>query len=229
MLLLLDALNTPLSDQVYVRRRMVQYLHTIPPGTRIAVFTLGSHLRIIEGFTTDFEHHRKGSPARKRQSGAVAGDGPDLRPGAERCDRHCGWRRSDGVGATGDAAIRQRHKAVRNAVAERDDHRRDGSAGPLPEHGAGTQEPHLVCRIDAVQSTDGLQTRPGSDGRFARSGAGHAGTTGGGAGGVVSGRFARSDDATQQPGGNEHPESQPDEQRFADRGGRAETANRVRV
>lgn len=51
--LLLDALNTPLSDQVYVRRRMIQYLHTIPPGTRIAVFTLGSHLRIIEGFTTD--------------------------------------------------------------------------------------------------------------------------------------------------------------------------------
>jgi VWFA-related protein len=51
--LLLDALNTPLSDQVYLRRRMIQYLHTIPPGTRIAVFTLGSHLRIIEGFTSD--------------------------------------------------------------------------------------------------------------------------------------------------------------------------------
>jgi VWFA-related protein len=51
--LLLDALNTPLSDQVYIRQRMIQYLHTIPPGTRIAVFTLGSHLRVIEGFTTD--------------------------------------------------------------------------------------------------------------------------------------------------------------------------------
>ena len=51
--LLLDALNTPLSDQVYVRRRMLQYLRTIPPGTRIAVFTLGSKLRMIEGFTTD--------------------------------------------------------------------------------------------------------------------------------------------------------------------------------
>lgn len=51
--LLLDALNTPLSDQVFIRRRMIQYLHTIPPGTRIAVFTLGSHLSIIAGFTTD--------------------------------------------------------------------------------------------------------------------------------------------------------------------------------
>lgn len=51
--LLLDALNTPLPDQVYVRRRMLQYLRTIPPGTRIAVFTLGSKLRMVEGFTTD--------------------------------------------------------------------------------------------------------------------------------------------------------------------------------
>ena len=51
--LLLDALNTPLSDQVYVRQRMLKYLHTIPPGTRIAVFTLSSRLRMVEGFTTD--------------------------------------------------------------------------------------------------------------------------------------------------------------------------------
>ena len=51
--LLLDALNTPLSDQSYVRQQMVQYLHRIPPGTRIAVFTLASRLRMIEGFTTD--------------------------------------------------------------------------------------------------------------------------------------------------------------------------------
>ncbi len=51
--LLLDALNTPLPDQVYVRRRMLQYLATIPPGTRMAVFTLGSKLHIISGFTTN--------------------------------------------------------------------------------------------------------------------------------------------------------------------------------
>jgi len=51
--LLLDALNTPLSDQMYVRQQMTQYLRTIPPGTRIAVFTLASRLRMVEGFTTD--------------------------------------------------------------------------------------------------------------------------------------------------------------------------------
>jgi VWFA-related protein len=51
--LLLDALNTPLSDQMYVRQQMTRYLQTIPPGTRVAVFTLASRLRMVEGFTTD--------------------------------------------------------------------------------------------------------------------------------------------------------------------------------
>ncbi|HUB19230.1 MAG TPA: VWA domain-containing protein [Acidobacteriaceae bacterium] len=51
--LLLDALNTPLNDQGNVRMQMLKYLHTIPPGTEIAVFTLGSRLRMVAGFTTD--------------------------------------------------------------------------------------------------------------------------------------------------------------------------------
>ena len=51
--LLLDALNTPVPDQQYVRRQMVEYLKKIRPGTRLAVFTLASRLRMIEGFTTD--------------------------------------------------------------------------------------------------------------------------------------------------------------------------------
>ncbi len=51
--LLLDALNTPLSAQTNARAQMLRYLHTIPPGTQIAVFTLASRLRMISGFTTD--------------------------------------------------------------------------------------------------------------------------------------------------------------------------------
>jgi VWFA-related protein len=51
--LLLDALNTPLNDQKYARAQMIRYLKTIPPGARIAVFTLGSKLQMIRGFTTD--------------------------------------------------------------------------------------------------------------------------------------------------------------------------------
>jgi VWFA-related protein len=51
--LLLDGLNTPIADQVYARQQMIKYLKNIPPGTRIAVFTLASQLRMVEGFTTD--------------------------------------------------------------------------------------------------------------------------------------------------------------------------------
>jgi VWFA-related protein len=51
--LLLDALNTPAADQMQVRRQMMEFLRTVPPGTRIAIFTLASRLRMVEGFTAD--------------------------------------------------------------------------------------------------------------------------------------------------------------------------------
>ena len=51
--LLLDALNTPSTDQAYVHSQMISYLKTIPPGTRLAVFTLASRLRMLQGVTTD--------------------------------------------------------------------------------------------------------------------------------------------------------------------------------
>jgi VWFA-related protein len=51
--ILLDALNTPTRDQVYVRAQMLQYLKTIPSGTRVAIFTLASQLRMLQAVTTD--------------------------------------------------------------------------------------------------------------------------------------------------------------------------------
>jgi VWFA-related protein len=54
--LLLDSLNTQASDQAYVRPQMVKYLQaafTAPTGARVAIFTLGSKLRIVRGFTAD--------------------------------------------------------------------------------------------------------------------------------------------------------------------------------
>jgi len=51
--LLLDALNTEAGDQLYVRREMIRYLKELPPGRRIAVFTLGGQLRMLQGFTDD--------------------------------------------------------------------------------------------------------------------------------------------------------------------------------
>ncbi len=51
--LLLDSLNTPLSDQSYVHGAMIKYIKGIRPGTRLAIFTLGSRLRFVQGFTGD--------------------------------------------------------------------------------------------------------------------------------------------------------------------------------
>ena len=51
--LLLDGLNTPMADQMYVRHQMLQYMGKIAPGTSMAIFTLSSRLRMIEGFTNN--------------------------------------------------------------------------------------------------------------------------------------------------------------------------------
>lgn len=51
--ILLDALNTPTRDQTYVHSQMIKYLKGIPPGTRVAIFTLASQLRMLQGVTTD--------------------------------------------------------------------------------------------------------------------------------------------------------------------------------
>jgi VWFA-related protein len=52
--LLLDMLNTQPSNQAYVREQAVKYLNSAPPGTRVAIFALHQHLRLVRGFTTDF-------------------------------------------------------------------------------------------------------------------------------------------------------------------------------
>jgi VWFA-related protein len=51
--LLLDALNTPSRDQTFVHSQMIKYLKTIPAGTRVAIFTLASRLRMLQGVTSD--------------------------------------------------------------------------------------------------------------------------------------------------------------------------------
>jgi VWFA-related protein len=51
--ILLDALNTTNANQIFVRAQMIKYLKDMKPGPRLAVFTLGSRLRMLQGFTTD--------------------------------------------------------------------------------------------------------------------------------------------------------------------------------
>jgi VWFA-related protein len=51
--LLLDWLNTDPQDQEYLRSQVLNYLRSVPPGTRLAVFALGKQLFIVQGFTTE--------------------------------------------------------------------------------------------------------------------------------------------------------------------------------
>ena len=51
--LLIDSLNTQTANQQLGRAHMIQLLRTLPPETPIAVFLLGSSLRILQGFTSD--------------------------------------------------------------------------------------------------------------------------------------------------------------------------------
>jgi VWFA-related protein len=53
MVLLLDSLNTPTQDQAKVRLAMLDFLKHIPAGTNLAIFTLTSHLRLLQGFSGD--------------------------------------------------------------------------------------------------------------------------------------------------------------------------------
>jgi VWFA-related protein len=53
--LLIDLLNTQPWFQKGVCTQAIKYLKTVPPGTRLAIFTLNTQqLRLIRGFTTDF-------------------------------------------------------------------------------------------------------------------------------------------------------------------------------
>jgi VWFA-related protein len=53
--LLIDMLNTYPWFQTNVCNQAIKYLKTVPPGTRLAIFTLNDQqLRLVRGFTTDF-------------------------------------------------------------------------------------------------------------------------------------------------------------------------------
>ncbi|MGC8548732.1 MAG: VWA domain-containing protein [Acidobacteriaceae bacterium] len=51
--LLLDGLNTPLTDQVYLRKQLVNLLERIPHNMPLAIFTLGTRMRMVQGFNAN--------------------------------------------------------------------------------------------------------------------------------------------------------------------------------
>lgn len=51
--ILIDALNSTLPHQAYVRNEMVHFLEKLPQGEPIAIYALGAKLRLLQDFTTD--------------------------------------------------------------------------------------------------------------------------------------------------------------------------------
>lgn len=51
--LLLDSLNTEEADQVYAHQQIVGFLGSLQPGMRVAIYTLNTGLRLLQGFTAD--------------------------------------------------------------------------------------------------------------------------------------------------------------------------------
>jgi len=51
--ILLDAMDTPVTAQMYVREQLVAFLKHMQPGTPIAIFQIDSEMRLIQGFSAD--------------------------------------------------------------------------------------------------------------------------------------------------------------------------------
>jgi VWFA-related protein len=85
---LLDALNTTLPHQAYVRDQMIKYLAKMPQGRSVAVYSLGSKLTLLQDFTSDPEVLREVIKKLKGNASSLldnaAGGPPDelLPPGA---------------------------------------------------------------------------------------------------------------------------------------------------
>jgi VWFA-related protein len=127
--LLLDALNTPLGDQSNVRTQMVNYLKTLEPGPRLAIFTLSSHLRLVQGFTADPRALIAALNAKN------SGGGPQSSPA---------------LGTSAEANMDQQ------ALAEmKDNHSTVGALGALQEFQAEMMETQTASRtlmtLDALQ------------------------------------------------------------------------------
>jgi VWFA-related protein len=52
-LVLIDYLNTPVTDQAYAHEQIVRFLEKKPASMEVAIFALGDQLSLLQGFTTD--------------------------------------------------------------------------------------------------------------------------------------------------------------------------------
>ena len=73
-ILLLDSLNTPITDQVYLHQQLMAYLKSATPGSRIAIFGLSDHLLLLQGFDSDPAALRKAMETINVKASSVRSD-----------------------------------------------------------------------------------------------------------------------------------------------------------
>jgi VWFA-related protein len=71
--ILLDALDTPIEAQMYLREQMIAYMKTVPAGTKIAIFQLNMQMRMIQGFTSDRDLLLRSVESSKRDRPVISG------------------------------------------------------------------------------------------------------------------------------------------------------------
>ena len=80
--LLLDSLNTPIDTQAFVHAEVLRYLKNPHQGTRMAIFTMGQALHLLQGFTSDPEvlrqavNRKSGPQGSVLMNDATTGDAP---------------------------------------------------------------------------------------------------------------------------------------------------------
>jgi len=73
-ILLLDSLNTPTNDQMFVRKQLLQYVNNVRPGVRIAIFGLGARLVMLQNFTSNPEILKRVISAKKSEASSMLND-----------------------------------------------------------------------------------------------------------------------------------------------------------
>ncbi len=86
-ILLLDALNTPVKDQFFVRDQLLDYLNHARPGTSIAIFGLTTQLVMLQGFTSDPELLETVVTRQRGHGSPYLNAGDSLRPSATMTDQ----------------------------------------------------------------------------------------------------------------------------------------------
>ena len=83
-ILLIDALNTPMKDQVFVRQQLLDYIKHERPGINVAIFGMTNRLVMLQGFTSDpavlraaVEHHFNSKASPLLDDPVGSGGGPE--------------------------------------------------------------------------------------------------------------------------------------------------------